>query len=118
MSRPIRFIVTYYSSGGISIDSEVITDPVLTMVHTQNGCNQMDNIDNDYVLVRSRKRLTECGYLGTFSSTEDKNKPGYKVTLEIDGTEYDYAYVHDHYAEVQMLLENDRMEKLLEEMDD
>lgn len=118
MSRPIRFIVTYYSSGGISIDSEVITDPVLKMVHTQNGCNQMDNIDNDYVLVRSRKRLTECGYLGTFSSTEDKNKPGYKITIEIDGTEYDYAYVHDHYAEIQILIENDRMEKLLEEIDD
>ena len=73
MSRPIRFIVTYYSSGGISIGSEVITDPVLEMVHT---------------------------------------------TIEIDGTEYDYAYVHDHYAEIQVLLENDRMEKLLEEIDD
>lgn len=118
MSRPIRFIVTYYSSGGISMSSEVITDPVLEMVHTQNGCNQMDNIDDDYVLVRSKKRLTECGYLGTFSSTEDKNKPGYKITIEIDGTEYDYAYVHAHYAEVQILLENDRMEKLLEEIDD
>lgn len=118
MSRPIRFIVTYYASGGISIDSEVINDPVLEMVHTQYDAHQLDNIDNDYVLVRSKKHLTECGYLGTFSSAEDKNKPGYKITIEIDGTEYDYAYVHDHYAEVQILLENDRMEKLLEEMDD
>ena len=116
MSRPIRFIVTYYSSGGISIDSEVITDPVLEMVHTLNGCDQLDNIDNDYVLVRSRKRLTEFGYLGTFSSTEDRKRPGYKVTIEIDGTEYDYAYVHDHIAEIQILIENDRMEKLLEEI--
>ena len=76
----------------------------------------MDNIDNDYVLVRSKKRLTECGYLGTFSSTEDRKRPGYKVTIEIDGTEYDYAYVHDHIAEIQILIENDRMEKLLEEI--
>lgn len=116
MSRPIRFIVTYYSSGGISMSSEVITDPVLEMVHTLNGCDQLDNIDNDYVLVRSRKRLTECGYLGTFGSTEDRKRPGYKVTIEIDGTEYDYAYVHDHIAEIQILIENDRMEKLLEEI--
>lgn len=116
MSRPIRFIVTYYSGDSITRESELITDPVLEMVHTQNGCNQMDNTDNDYVLVRSKKHLTECGYLGTFSSTDDKNKPGYKITIEIDGTEYDYAYVHDHYAEVQILLENDRMEKLLEEI--
>ena len=116
MSKPIRFIVTYYSGDSITRESELITDPVLEMVHTQNGCNQMDNTDNDYVLVRSKKHLTECGYLGTFSSTDDKNKPGYKITIEIDGTEYDYAYVHDHYAEVQILLENDRMEKLLEEI--
>lgn len=118
MNRPNRFIVTYYASGGISIDSEVITDPALEMVHTQNGYNQMDNIDGDYVLIRSKKRPTECGHLGTFSATEDKNRPGYKITIEIDGTEYDYAYVHDHYAEVQILLENDCMEKLLEEIDD
>ena len=88
------------------------------MVHSQNGCNQLDNIDNDYVLVRSRKRLAEFVYLGTFSYTSNKEQPGYKVTIEIDGTEYDYAYVHDHYAEIQVLLENDRMEKLLEEIDD
>lgn len=88
------------------------------MVRSQNGRDRMDNIDDDYVPVRSRKRLTERGYLGTFSSAEDKNKPGYKVTIEIDGTEYDYAYVHDRYAEVQVLPENDRMEKLLEEIDD
>lgn len=97
------------------MSSEVITDPVLEMVHTQNGCNQMDNIGDDYVLVRSRKHLTECGYLGTFSSTEDKNKPGYKVTIEIDGTEYDYAYVHDHIAEIQIQLENAKLESLLGE---
>ena len=29
MSKPIRFIVTYYSSDGITRESELITDPVL-----------------------------------------------------------------------------------------
>lgn len=118
MSRPVRFIVTYYSSGGTSIDSEVITDPVLETVHTRYGCNRLGNIDNDYVPVRSRKRLTGCGYPGTFRSTEDKNEPGYKVAVEIDGTEYDYAYVHDHIAEIRIPIENDRMGKLLGEIDD
>ena len=95
-----------------------MTDPVLETVRSQNGRDRMDNIDDDYVPVRSRKRLTGRGYLGTFSSAEDKNKPGYKVTVEIDGTEYDYAYVHDHIAEIQVLPENDRMEKLSGEIDD
>lgn len=93
-----------------------MTDPVPETVHTQYGCNRLDNIDNDYVPVRSRKRLTECGYTGTFSSTGDKNGPGYKVAVEMDGTEYAYAYVHDHNAGIR--IPNDRMGKLLEEIGD
>ena len=116
MTNLIRFIVTYYPPDGIIIEREAITDPVLEIVHTQYDAHQLDIIGDDYVLVRSRKRLTECGYLGTFAATGDNEKPGYKVTLEIDGTEYDYAFVHDHYAEIQVLLENDRLEKLLEEI--
>lgn len=121
MSKPIRFIVTYYSGDSITRESELITDPVLEIVHSTYGANQLDNIGDDYVQVRSRKHLSECGYLGTFALAKNgldhnTHSKSYKVTIEIDGTEYDYAFVHDHYAEIQVLLENDRMEKLLEEI--
>lgn len=115
MIKLIRFIVTYYPPDGIIIEREPITDPVLEIVHIQYDAHQLDIIGDDYILVHSRKRLSECGYLGTFAATGDNEKPGYKVTLEINGTEYDYAYVHDHIAEIQIQLENAKLESLLGE---
>ena len=120
MSKPIRFIVTYYSSDSITIESELITDPILEIVHSTYGANQLDNIGDDYVQVRSRKRLSECGYLGTFALAKnglehDTHSKSYKVTIEINGKEYDYETVLHHIAEIQMLLEDSKLENLLEE---
>ena len=40
------------------------------------------------------------------------------VTLIINGTEYNEDIIKEHFAEVQVLLDQERMEKLLEEIDD
>ena len=49
------------------------------------------------------------------------DKDGYRIArtvLVIDDKEYDEAQVKEHYAEVQVLLDRERTEKLLEEIDD
>lgn len=40
------------------------------------------------------------------------------VTLIINGTEYNEGMIKEHFADVQVLLDQERMEKLLEEIDD
>lgn len=54
--------------------------------------------------------------LGTFQNSE-----GFIVfiaSLVINGTEYRAEKIRKHYAEVKVLLDQERMEKLLEEIDD
>ena len=40
------------------------------------------------------------------------------VTLIINGTEYNEDMIKEHFAEVEALLDRERMEKFLEEIDD
>jgi hypothetical protein len=40
------------------------------------------------------------------------------ASLVINGTEYRAEKIRKHYAEVKVLLDQERMEKLLEEIDD
>ena len=54
--------------------------------------------------------------LSTYSNSE--GIIDFVVTLIINDTEYSAEWIRKHFAEVQVLLDQERMEKLLEEIDD
>jgi len=54
--------------------------------------------------------------LGTFINSE--GFVDFIASLVINGTEYRAEKIRKHYAEVKVLLDQERMEKLLEEIDD
>lgn len=59
---------------------------------------------------------THYSFLGTYSNSE--GIIDFVVTLIINDTEYSAEWIREHFAEVQVLLDQERMEKLLEEIDD
>ena len=52
--------------------------------------------------------------LGTYSNSE--GIIDFVVTLIINDTEYSAEWIREHFAEVQVLLDQERMEKLLQEI--
>lgn len=54
--------------------------------------------------------------LGTYMNSE--GLVDFIASLIINGTEYRAEKIRKHFAEVQVLLDHERMEKLLEEIDD
>lgn len=67
-------------------------------------------------------RYDQCiGYIGTHYSVlgtyfNDEGIIDFVVTLIINDTEYRAEWIREHFAEVQVLLDQERMEKLLEEI--
>ena len=54
--------------------------------------------------------------LGTFQNSE--GFVDFIVSLVINGTEYRAEKIREHYTEVKVLLDQERMEKLLQEIDE
>ncbi len=59
---------------------------------------------------------THYSVLGTYFN--DEGIIDFLVSLVINDTEYRAEWIRKHFAEVQVLLDQERMEKLLEEIDD
>ena len=66
--------------------------------------------------MRSRSTLRKRSRaLGTYRNND--GSVFFIASLVVDGTEYRAETIRDHYAEVQVLLDRERTERLLEEIE-
>lgn len=125
MSR-VQYKVTSYYSHGTETHLEDTIDPVIEkVVMRASSLNQLDLQDNTYISVYDRKKKTSWTYIGHFAHDGicddveiDYTKPTHDIDLVIDGKEYDYPYLLEHFSEVKALFEDIHAEKVIEEMDD
>lgn len=122
MSR-IQYKVTLYYSRETRTHLENVTDPVIEKVVSPiSDLNQLDLQDDTYISVHDLNRKVYV-YIGHFARQRigdradiDYTRRVSDIDLLIDGKVYDYPYIMDHFMEVKALIEDIRMEKVLNEI--
>ena len=122
MSR-VQYKITLYYSRETRTHLEDIADPAIEKVVSPiSDLNQLDLQDDIYISVHDLNRKVYV-YIGHFARQRigdradiDCTRRVSDIDLLIDGKVYDYPYIMDHFMEVKALIEDIRMEKVLNEI--